>query len=209
MTQKRRKSTLGGSYVAQRASELAPAQPEPSAPAEAAQAAPEAKKPAAKKPAVKKPGKRPRPTPPAGTEELAVYWPADTYTRAIAAYQVLEDQGAAPTYFVDWLSEAYEALARLSVTERVAAVQEIPVRDRASGLTRRHHIPTRVIERMYEAMTADREQLANDRSRSAFAALAGQWATEKIRRAREAETGEADLPEARPLPRGRKPDAPR
>ena len=164
--------------------------------------------PAGPEPVVKAPRRQVRPEPPAGTEEYKSYWPAGTYQVAVAAYQVMQDEGAAPDAFNEWFAEQLDAFARMSVTERVEAVRGLPLPPSGRGQQRAHHIPSSIVRRLEAAVEADREQLGVDRKLGAFGALAGRWASEKVRQHHHARTGAEQLPPARPLPRGRRP-APR
>ena len=144
--------------------------------------------------------------PPPGFVEFSMWWKPGTLEMARGAYTAEQeiDPTTTPPTFREWIAAAISAVARMTVQDRVRAIQGAVPAEPGRGVARQYFIPKASVADLEAAVEADFKQLTVQRSSSDFAVTAVRVAITRVQGAYQARTGRTELPEVAALRPGRR-----
>lgn len=105
-----------------------------------------------------------------GSGPVGLYWDPETWATARAAYlSDLDRDPQCPDAYIGWLHRVIEQHVQRGSAARAAASVDQPARRRgAQGLTRTYPLNDELVERMDDAIVADRRECGRALGRSSF-----------------------------------------
>ncbi|NYJ76473.1 hypothetical protein [Allobranchiibius huperziae] len=143
--------------------------------------------------------------PPPGFVEFNMWWKPGTLELARGAFTAEQEiDPATPATFREWIAAAISTVARMSVQDRVRAIQGAVAAEPGRGLSRQYFIPQASVDDLDAAIAADFAELTVQRSNSDFAVTAVRVAIARAQGSYQDRTGRTELPVVAALRPGRR-----